>query len=596
MGRKGRNINLCVRRQFGETHCAFANIELNEKERPTHVGCLGLCSDEYNLIPEHDSDGRIIHNAYIGDPYLLGGDVIWESLRSGGENGLTYSPIDGKGAMIRRAEDIHPLMHTVEDNRPYRHGVLDDEVVVEVSGNTPDIFIVAKGWAEKKTYAIQRFVPCIPGMYGKFDKYAGMVLPKCTRDYSGEIKDWLVITHPMNRKPKDLYLCDDPIDKVKKHCLIWFKDITIAKRVYGVLKAIRKGEYINLSEALQNNGLTKLQAQKFMTGISVKSKRSIYSRINLTWYRKYYELLGSDKLELSEESVLKLRRNMINYIVNYPKFQKVLAKTEFGTDERYWDLYLLIKRACKQRVITKEMRNSFPEWLNKIIVTAANAEKSFKLFDQEHSLKTASKDLKEDFLDAIIDKVPRGEPQRLYPAMEIVREVINAPYGEAYTAFADIVKAGKYWSKPELRGTWKVFQRAYESKRTRVFWNFIESVIELDRESATRILDDDLGGEISVGRIFAENLISLRHNKSSFDVRDHKPDAKWTILVSKLQGSKGMYAKDIAWNALLTMGGLSKDKVDTEEECAEAELVLHGTEIDTEDLYDLTIISGEVEE
>jgi len=588
--RKGRNINVCVRRTFGDVKCAFAKFAIVDG-KPQHVGCLSGCTDEYNLVPEHDSLGYIIHNSAADDPYKFGQDVIWENLRQN-NNGLTYNPDDEDGRMIRRPEDIHPMMHLVPVNRPSHHGLLDDNVVGEIVGHR-DLFLVSRGWDDMKVYGKKRFTPCIPTIYGKYDKQLKMIVPRCVRDYSGDIKNWIIITHPETQRQKMLYLCDDPLLNIKNYVETWFKNEKTARRIYDILLAVREGEYINLAEALVNNGIPKQQTVKFMTSISVKSKRFLYGRLNLTWYKKYYDLLGSDKVNLKEEARLMMKRNLINYVVNYPKFQKPVTGAEFSTDERYWDLYTLIKKAIKRKVILPEMVEKFPKWLLTLITSVKKIESTFVLFGETYSYNSAPKEAKNDMIDSILERVQTNKPQALYPAMEVVPEMIDITKDEeeTYIEFIDILRAGRYWNKPELLATWREFKHAFGSNDPHLFWNFIEGIVDCDRVIAGERLGE---GEISNERVFAENLLSLRDNRDSFVVRQHEVKSKWDILISSGRTGSPVYAKDLAWIALAAMGGMSKDDIRSEEILDnQDEIVMHGTDIDQEDMDVLTIITGE---
>jgi hypothetical protein len=287
-----------------------------------------------------------------------------------------------------------------------------------------------------------------------------------------------------------------------------------------------------------------------------------------------------------------MQRNLINYVVNYPKFQKVLSKVRWTPDERYWNLFLLLKRAMQQKVILPEMVSTFPKWLLNLIVKTSKSESKFTLFNEEYNATTAPKEILNDYLDSIAERVPRAQPQRLYPAMELVRDILEPSESEEemYLEFSEILQAGKLWNRSELQACWRVFRCAFTKEEPEIFWNFLEDVINTSKESA----DEKLEGPISSGRAFAENLLSLRKDRNSFEVRQRRPDLVWD-LVGKCKGGS-VFSKDLGWIAIAAMGGLSKDEIPIEDQIEEDELILHGTDIDKSDLSEMSIISGEDEE
>lgn len=359
-----RNIRECTKRKFGRLYCAFMKLKEDpETGQLEECGCIAGLKDEYRIFPEHSSNGDVVHQspARLNNPFPYGINVIWEN-DSNSDNGNTFS------FRRLRAEEynMHPLYTINEINEPTTHGVLANDQIGTAFG-LEDVSLSTNGWADQKILGLQRVEDCNMGIYGRFDKVEKMVLPKCLRDYTGDVKGWVNYTPiPDNPRPKRFFACDEPDKKIAAFCTDKFGKTTTSVAIYQILVAIKHGEFINLYEALLNNNVSRAHAMAFMNEVSTKSKSTLYSNMNLMKYFYLWKCLP--KMGLPEEKVHLFRCHLMNYVLNYPGLTKMdmsstatminaSGRMYYPPNRRYWWVVLMVNEAL-QLAKTKKLLSS----------------------------------------------------------------------------------------------------------------------------------------------------------------------------------------------------------------------------------------------
>ena len=512
-----RNIFKCTKRKFGRLYCAFMKLEEDpETGQLEECGCILNRKDEYNLYPEHDSNGDVIrNNTLTSDPFPPGVSVIWEN-DSPHDTGLTFS--------FRRLRveqyNMHPLYSIQEINEPFVSGAMGNDHVGYAFGES-NVALSPSGWAEQKILGKQRVEDCRMGIYSRFDKMEKMVIPKCLRDYTGDIKGWINYTPiPNNPKRKTFFPCDERNAAISAFCQKKFGKTKTAAIIYQLLIAIKHGEYINLWEALINNGVPQAHVKEFMNEVSTKGKKTIYSNMNLEKYYLYWHAL--ERMNLPSEKVYLFRCHLINYILNYPGLKQLnLDKDVHAVDgrefyppnKRFWWAVMIVDdalRLAKNKKSRPILTNPKIAWFKK--------------------LKTELK------------KHRSIEPDTLNPAVETIYSIIgekkDSPNWERkIRVFSRILLAGKRWSPPEVRISWFYFQDAYDRRNPERFWQYVETVKTstptalINIKHAAGIYDDD--AEFTQQRAFAHHLLAARKARTSFVVEKPKLAERWETIMPK---------------------------------------------------------------
>ena len=513
-----RNIFKCTKRRFGRLHCAFMQIvqdpetgELEEK------GCILGMRDEYRMYPEHNSQGDVIHNRPYGssDPFPHGIDVIWEN-DTPHDAGLTYSR---DGYRLRAEEyNMHPLYSITDINEPFVSDVMADDHVGYAFGSD-NMSLSPSGWGTQKILGLQRVEDCNLGIYSKYDKVEKMILPKCIRDYTGDIKGWVNYTAaPDSSRKKSFFICEESDENLSKYCVKRFGKNLVAASIYQIMVAIKNGEYINLRDALLNHNLPEGTVNAIMREVSTKSVNSIYSNMNLYKYFLYWKALG--RMNLSKEKIWLFRCHLLNYVLNYPPIAKktlselsINTNGTYPTNYRYWWVVLMVKDAfniskrTKKRIIT----NASLKWLNPFVKSLDGSE-----------VKKKEEDLKNPAVRTFENIV--GE-----------RKTSNA-WQRKKRVFARILRAGRRWSPPEVKVAWFYFVRAYDAKNPESFWQYVESVRNGTPHALLHIIQtagiaDEI--EFSPQRAFAHHLLEARQSRKTFVINEPKLNERWQLITPK---------------------------------------------------------------
>ena len=519
-----RNIYKCTKRKFGRLYCAFMRLKEDpETGALRELGCALKMKDEYNMFPEHNSDGEVIRNNMLtSDPFPPGVSVIWEN-DSPHDTGLTFS-----FRRLRVEEyNMHPLYSIQETNEPFVTGVMGDDHTGYAFG-LEDVSISPVGWSTQKILGLQRVEDCNMGLYGPFNKIEKMVMPKCLRDYSGDIRGWVNYTAmPDNPNKKTFFACDSTDEQISEFCQKKFDNGDVAAAVFQILVAIKHGEYINLWEALINNGLSREKAAIFMKEVSTKSKKTLYTGMNLQKYYLYWKAL--DKMGLPDEKVYLYRCHLLNYVLNYPPLRRLdperdifaasNGKAIYPTNKRFWWIALMIKDAMTL-ADPKKTSSARPYLTNPKIVWFRKLLSELEKVDPH---KFDNEDMNNPAVETLYS---------------IIGERKDTPgWKRQVRVFARLLLAGKKWSPPEVKISWIFFQRAYSAKKPEKFWQYVESVkgatptalMNIRHEAG--IFDDDT--EFSQQRAFSHHLLEARKSRTSFVVEKPKLAERWSTITPK---------------------------------------------------------------
>lgn len=557
------NIYKCSGQRSG-LKCVYRKIEINEQTGELEEGKCSICQhDTYNIYPEFDEstgeviyqsplvksdDGSILRSTEV-DP--VGRLVIWENITNQHQDGNSFDYREFRA-------DIHPLYHMVEYNVPTKYGELDPDTVASVFGNNK-ISMSSMGWHEDKSYGFPNKENCKYLLLGVYDVASGKTIHRSMKDYSGDILDWIDFSvFQKVTRPRKLYLLDASDEIISSYVKEKFEDEKAAKRMIEIMQASRDGEFINIKQAAVNNGISPELANEMLNEISFKSKASIYKgSINL---QKLYELYENINSIVKEPEHLTIYRvNILNYVLNYPNIQDILFDKEyFGTNERYWFVYLMLKKAYKRDKIIDPSK--LPYWIVCVLHEVKNGTKKFKLFNEECDTQRCTEEEFDVFVEAFSNGI--RQPDRLFPAMDTIENTIGDDYRtsseEKKKTFNKILLAGVKWNKTEVQAVWNKFSKEFDKNNPRRFWNFISELDDLDYDQLIERIDGD--GNPGTKKACFSNLVEAR--------TIFKDEDNWEVEIPYL--CKGITAgakhkakfksrKNMFWYMLMKVGGLSED-------------------------------------
>lgn len=598
------NVFTCVRGQQNGQQCAFKLLRRNKESGEIEDKGCQRCGgkkghDEYNIYPEHRSDGSVVNqNPGAMFPTDVGPTVIWENLSGHNQNGLNYDLRDFPA-------DIHPLYHREDRNIPLSNNLSGDDTGEIFGGSEP--CLVVPGWNIETFYGHDRVEHCYKGIYGKYDSKTDMVLPLCLKSYTRDIPGWIdYSTKTEWATPREFFVEGSTDAQIVAFCHDFFESADVANRIAESMIAIRDGHFVNVWILMANNFVSNEERKLFMEIVSLKTRSAIYSRhVNLQSYCELYTLLG--KAEWYEEGIdengksvknlktipremVKLfKQNLMNWILNYPPLKVEEWYDNYATNKRFWFVCEMLRKAKKEKVLSRTAKLSM--WLVKQFIDSRNAKKEFNLFGEQYDYATSPKDIQDEFCESILLRLKDG-PQAMYPGMIKIKDIIQVDNdGPAWFMFCEILKAGKRWNISEIQTTWDYFKRAWIHEDASIFWDWIDCMeqqpyeteysiskedflAKLEREEANAIeypsefaetmeigaTEFNLGeGSISPTRSFAANLMECMISSDSFEVQQR--------TLSEVYDARARIKKprecnhETFWNELVRIGGLSGDKI-----------------------------------
>lgn len=536
MSQFGRNIFRCLKNNVRGNYCAFMKYSKDETSKQLFEEGCALCrSDNYNAYPEHDSDGSYVRNRpFSTDPFPFGVDVIWESF-STHDTGLTYS-------YDQRTENVadyncNPL-YTIKDiNEPLVTGAVGDEHAAYVFGKDFPAISTA-GWKTQDIKGIERVEACRIGVYAQYNEYEKMVIPKCIKDYSADIYDWVNYTTVNTANPafprKSFFISQESNANIAKHCEKWFGKTSTAEAIYSILLAMKNGEFVDLKGALYANGISYDISKKFRRETSTMSKETLYTgTMNLENLCLYYHALG--RMDIDQYKLRIYRANLINFLLNYPGIQNIDPSTYSGagvskhgrqlypTNRRYWSVCTLLmhetKRAQRQN---KHDGKMYKPLLNYTVIPKW-------LLVQLKSMTTEG-----------IDSLP--EDENLHPGVASVYKILELTGSSdelrRLRIFSKLLHAGRKWNPTEIKFAWFHFNKAYNAKTPNIFWRIMESARTAHPGLVAHFLKElkihtGHDGEFSSERNFATHIVSEMKSSDSFEVETTPLCDRWQRMAPK---------------------------------------------------------------
>jgi len=557
------NVYKCTSKKDLNLHCIYQQIDIDEESGElTEKGCTICKSDHYNIYPEFNkSSGDVIFQIPIlktkegkfllnTEPIPLGRSLIWENHSGQNQNGLSFdyrdfNPYD------------HPGYHLVEHHVPTKCGSLTPDTIADIFGEE-NLTLVTSGWDIDKSYGKENVEYCTLGLYGKFNIQSGIVIHRSMKNYMTDVLGWKNYTIFNDKtKVKRLFLMEASNEIIYLYCKEKFEDLTTIRNMTEIMIAIREGEYINLKTAALNNKVPFLIANSITKEISFQSKETIYKgTVNIQKLYELYEYIS--RLKLDDEYVKMYRINIINYLLNYDTLSKtIFAFTEFETNQRYWFLYLLLKKAYNRDKLINPAY--LPEWARIQINEIKKRVPTFKVLGKVYNVTNCPNEIWDIITEMYSYQLET--PDELFPAITRIQDIIDLSNTskEKKKIFYNILKAGVKWNISEVQTVWAKFTRFYDKNKPRQFWNFIDEMDELDYDILINRTEGD--GNPGLKKICFTNLLNARtnfRNQNNWEVEI--PQLVQGIASGAKHKAKFKQRKKHFWNELMRMGGLAGDK------------------------------------
>ncbi|MCK9429365.1 MAG: hypothetical protein M0R17_05135 [Candidatus Omnitrophica bacterium] len=519
------NVLECKNSRLGKLKCIFRIIKTDEFGNEIDLGCGKKRKDVYNLYPEFDSNGDINYqHTNRLDPIKIG------EMSTTIEN-LTQHQ-SGKQFDFRSfPADIHPLYSTSEFNIPNKNNDINNiDQVGEVFGEY-NPFLIGTSWNIEKFHGISQVEYCQGGIYGMFDKNTNMTIHACMKSYIG-LPNWKNYTY-RQEKPikKELYIGFASNDEIINFASTFFKNKQIASIMSDAMIAVKNGEFINLWTLMSNNFIAHEVKRNFMGKTSIDNLKNIYKGyINFKYFFELYDYIG--KVSWIENNVTKIlpkemiklyKENILNWILNHPQLTKITKKEYYNTNERYWWVIMLVKRALKEGILNKNA--IFPQFLVDLIKQKQNY--NIKLFNDK-SLIDLPAEYKKEYIDSILYNLDSDKAEsinNLYPTMINIKKIIqqDKDFNQldicgGWNQFCDILKVGQRWSIGEILNCWEHYKDSFIEDNPRMFYDWLNNISTLPVDSVLMNNYDDIlelgGNDFNLGdgiltsaKLFASNIL-----------------------------------------------------------------------------------------
>lgn len=538
------NINRCRGFKWRGQYCAFLRMTAGKDGKPdestARCWLRGTPRDDFRNIPEHNADGGVVYqNPLNSQPFNFGPNVIWGSLRPN-DAGWYYDPFvtAANKNMDIRPEDfnMNPEYTIKEINEPIITAKSEsDSVMLTPYGRGIGTMLASAGWADQDVKGLDRIDRCQSYLYGTYNSYRGMVIPKCAKDYTGDIPGWVNYTFiPSRNRDYAFYVVNATTQEIAAHCIKWFGRTPLAAGIMQILAAIKEGVYIPLRDALENNGVDEKTRTGFMRETNTRSN-NIHRDINLWKFYLYYRYVRT----LPNNIVLKA--NIINYLLNDPVLATMNinepditfsnGKSTFSPRKRYWWLLEIIRDALRDKHRPLINKSVLPPWL--IAMMKAKVQKE--------------DDKEKNPLVIPLIRILQESGEEFKPDLE------SNEWKRRVKIFSMIVIAGQRWSTPEIKCAWIEFCKAYQSKSPMRFWDWAEDVRVANSTQLSRLIPEEFS--ITDSRAFAYHLKYAIRNKDSFEVNEPYLQERWHQITPKARrtSEEGVVKgnpEDMAWNEL----------------------------------------------
>jgi hypothetical protein len=547
------NVNRCAGFKKHGLHCAFLIMPKDENGKPQEdsAKCALHCSpvDDYRLYPEHDSaTGKVIHNRTdwtMPEPWRVGPNVLYESL-SPHETGMTYSFRSSK-CRIPEDDFMHPSYSLQNVNEPFLDSIGDNTIITPF-GEGANLSLSTIGWKEQEVRGIESVSKCYHAIYGYYNALTQMVEPRCIREHIGDIPGWINYTNVPPRKKVNytFFLEYANKEQIVDWAIKWFGTTTVAVRIAEIMLYVKTSrEYINIRDALINNGIKIRVVKAFLMNTNMNIKKA--DKLNIHTYFMYYKFLKSLK---RPESFI-WRANLINFLMNNERLSNMnpnkpdgvnkAGDSIFNTGTRYWWFLMIMKDVIATDDVSKVKllnRTIIPEWV-------------FNMIDEY---------LKPKSLPPIEKKVPVIKLEEILS--DIKGHQISFP--TKLFVFAPIIHAGKRWTKMEIRATWYNFLQAFDGKCPNKFWNWVNDVRTADPLQVSTLMEIKIKTSDGIilekvdeppQRAFIQHLLEAMTSENSFHVKVPSVYESWLTIprtgsLEKDDSPRDSDPREIFWKAL----------------------------------------------
>lgn len=508
------NINECKssKRKDG-LECIFRVVNLDHNGMVVGHQCAIKSKDVYNILPETNSDDTINYQHVNHGIPIRAGDqaVIWESLTQH-QTGKSFDAGSGDNAGM----EFHPLYSVSEHNFPTKHKLGTTDIGEVFGEENPAL--VHPGWTEQKFYGKSNVEYCKLGIYGRFDKSNGIIMHKALRphmDVPGFIN--YGITKVTSRKT--FFLETATIHDIIVYARSVFHEKKTADRMAEGMIASKEGTFINLYILMKNNFATESEIKKFMTDVSFETMGSIYkTKPDIEMFYKLYinlhrvqvqtrtynetrkEIYTTAKLDPNQVRLYK--ENMVNWILNYPKWKELIPglETKYPRDQRYWFLRPLLHRALRvDKILDPNVR--LPEWLLNILKEKNDLK--VNIFGEQKSVSSLPEDLKSDLITAKHNhldlKNNMDSVMTMYPGMLNIKTEMKAAGfdpsevgSQGWGQFVQILKIGKLWTMLEILTAWERFVPSWIQDEPSPFYEWLNKVANGSSDPVYSLSQDEL--------------------------------------------------------------------------------------------------------
>ena len=611
------NIFQCRNGVKGGLECIFRITRLDEDGNKKYLGCLRHGGqqgfDIFNLYPEHDplTGDAVYQPTNQSDPFKIGEIILsWENLTSH-QSGRNFDYRDFPA-------DVHPQYSIAEHNHPTKAFLGEDDLGEIFGDDSPAL--VHSGWNTEKFYKIPSVEHCQGGIYGRFDSKSDMISHACLRSYIGT-PNWINYTNSKeSTQKKDIYIGYASDQEIIDFSKSMFKNEKIATRMSEAMILVKQGHFINLWTLMTNNFVSVKTKKEFMNRTSTVSEKSIYKgKANLYYFYTLYSLIDSmmwydyitdvnGKTTMVPKSTYKhirltLKENLLNWVLNHPILKKIsLIGLKYSTEQRYWFVVLLLKRARRDRVLNGKA--ILPSWIIDII--KEKNDPRVKLFNDSMNYSQLPAEYKDEFhvaQHANLGTTPNDSINSLYPGMiNIKKELFGDgkkidPLG--WGQFLQILKIGQRWSISEIRNAFEHFIPSWIKDEPAIFYGWLQNVADLSMEEIDTVSPEEFkdllkkegrrsvgepgpvqlleygannfnhgDGGLSPARAFANNLLNISLNWENWITWDDWnavkiPIGNWYEVTAKVHNVRECNHETF-WAMLAAHGGLTDDRKEIE--------------------------------
>jgi len=431
----------------------------------------------------------------------------------------------------RRFEYEHPLYHIIDYNVPLnRSGKVRLTENCHVMGKE-NLYLISTGWHEddggeaKKAIGIPKIRRCM-GLYGTYDKNAGMVMHKSMKDWITKIPTFKNFTKVKvssfvrakynifqnSHKEIDDYICS-VID-----------DIIIQERIFEAFEMIKGNVYINVRQLLLNNGVSSGTTRAITDTISTKDPKKIYQndegyRYNIHKIEALYFNIVNNVINITVGKT-EILANIVNFILN----DNVLMAHQIGVTNKF-SAYLTWYEenvSTMDQELADELhpsRHVFNEYNSDNFLDAAFRVIKHAIGELEiltlENLPKEFKEMRKNYLKYMKAYVEPVDIFDIGAATLNLKEFLNPSDEQIYNLFKRFVVHFDRIKPIEVQEIWHKFEHYYKLGDASSFWDYIED------EATTKDIDEEFS-EIE-DKFNYQKLLELYTGDDIFELTDIEP-------------------------------------------------------------------------